>query len=81
MQERELCSRTVYVTNIDKRLEKEEVQEFFERQCGRRPKAEHAYPYYAMPCLYPSAEGDMFDTSIEGDISFHLSCLTRLIRW
>lgn len=35
VQERELCSRTVYAANIDKRLDKEHVQEFFEGLCGK----------------------------------------------
>eukprot|EP00884_Botryococcus_braunii_P023196 jgi/Botrbrau1/9560/Bobra.0089s0018.2 len=38
LQERELCSRTVYAANIDKRLEKDQVQCFFEGLCGKVTK-------------------------------------------
>lgn len=33
-EERELCSRTIYVANIDKRAERQDVQAFFENLCG-----------------------------------------------
>lgn len=32
--EREMCSRTVYCTNIDKKVTQQEVKEFFELSCG-----------------------------------------------
>lgn len=35
MQEMELCSRTVYVANIDKKVDKHDVRRFFERLCGK----------------------------------------------
>uniref|UniRef100_A0A061RRQ1 Rna binding protein n=1 Tax=Tetraselmis sp. GSL018 TaxID=582737 RepID=A0A061RRQ1_9CHLO len=34
-QERELCVRTVYAANIDKKVEKNDVRHFFESFCGR----------------------------------------------
>ncbi len=34
MEERELCSRTVYAANIDKKVDKWAVQDFFETLCG-----------------------------------------------
>lgn len=33
-EERELCSRTIYVANIDKRAERQDVKAFFENLCG-----------------------------------------------
>lgn len=36
MQERELCGRTIYAANIDKKVDRAEVQAFFERLCGER---------------------------------------------
>ncbi|KAK9822682.1 hypothetical protein WJX81_008377 [Elliptochloris bilobata] len=33
-EERELCGRTVYVANIDKKVDKQHVLAFFEKQCG-----------------------------------------------
>ena len=36
MEERELCSRTVYAANIDKKVDKWAVQDFFETLCGER---------------------------------------------
>lgn len=33
-EERERCGRTVYVTNIDKKVDKQHVLAFFEKQCG-----------------------------------------------
>ncbi|KAK4771502.1 hypothetical protein SAY87_032034 [Trapa incisa] len=33
--EREMCSRTVYCTNIDKKVSQAEVKEFFEVACGK----------------------------------------------
>lgn len=32
--EREMCSRTVYCTNIDKKVTQIEVKDFFEKECG-----------------------------------------------
>lgn len=32
--EMELCNRTIYATNIDKKVDKEDVQRFFEALCG-----------------------------------------------
>ncbi|PKI47650.1 hypothetical protein CRG98_031936 [Punica granatum] len=32
--EREMCSRTVYCTNIDKKVSQAEVKKFFESACG-----------------------------------------------
>ena len=34
VQERELCSRTVYAANIDKHVDREDVRAFFETLCG-----------------------------------------------
>lgn len=34
-EELERCSRTVYVANIDKKVEREDVRTFFEKLCGR----------------------------------------------
>lgn len=33
-EELERCSRTVYVANIDKKVEREDVRTFFEKLCG-----------------------------------------------
>lgn len=33
-EELERCSRTVYVANIDKKVEREDVRAFFEKLCG-----------------------------------------------
>ena len=33
-EERELCGRTVYVANIDKKVDKQHVLAFFEKHCG-----------------------------------------------
>ena len=33
-QERALCARTVYVANIDKKVDKEDVLAYFEKFCG-----------------------------------------------
>jgi len=33
-EELERCSRTVYVANIDKKVDREEVRLFFEKLCG-----------------------------------------------
>ena len=33
-EEREECSRTIYVANIDKRADKRDVKAFFENLCG-----------------------------------------------
>lgn len=33
-EELERCSRTVYVANIDKKVEREDVRSFFEKLCG-----------------------------------------------
>ncbi|KAK9840379.1 hypothetical protein WJX74_008812 [Apatococcus lobatus] len=33
-EERELCSRTIYVANIDKRADRKDVKAFFENLCG-----------------------------------------------
>lgn len=38
MQEMELCSRTVYVANIDKKVDKHDVKRFFESLCGKVTK-------------------------------------------
>jgi hypothetical protein len=35
-EELERCSRTVYVANIDKKVEREDVRVFFEKLCGER---------------------------------------------
>ena len=35
--ELERCSRTVYVANIDKKVDKRDVRNFFEQLCGERP--------------------------------------------
>lgn len=35
-QELERCSRTVYVANIDKKVEREDVRGFFEHLCGEQ---------------------------------------------
>ena len=35
-EERELCARTVYVANIDKKVDKEDVRVFFQALCGGR---------------------------------------------
>jgi len=37
-EERELCGRTVYAANIDKKVDRTDVQAFFETLCGRSPK-------------------------------------------
>lgn len=34
-EELERCSRTVYVANIDKKVEREDVRNFFEQLCGK----------------------------------------------
>ncbi|KAL3630082.1 Poly(A) RNA polymerase cid11 [Castilleja foliolosa] len=34
LDEQEMCSRTVYVTNIDKKVSQPDVKHFFERACG-----------------------------------------------
>lgn len=31
----ERCSRTVYVANVDKKVDKEDVRSFFEELCGK----------------------------------------------
>jgi hypothetical protein len=36
-EERELCARTVYVANIDKKVDKEDVRVFFQALCGVPP--------------------------------------------
>lgn len=38
MEEMELCSRTVYVANIDKKVDKHDVKRFFEGLCGKVTK-------------------------------------------
>lgn len=35
-EELERCSRTVYVANIDKKVEREDVRTFFEKLCGEQ---------------------------------------------
>ena len=37
-EERALCARTVYVANIDKKVDKEDVLAYFEKICGEDPK-------------------------------------------
>lgn len=39
-EELERCSRTVYVANIDKKVEREDVRTFFEKLCGESVRAE-----------------------------------------
>ena len=34
-EERELCGRTVYAANIDKKVDRTDVQAFFETLCGK----------------------------------------------
>lgn len=34
-EELERCSRTVYVANIDKKVKREDVRDFFEHLCGK----------------------------------------------
>jgi hypothetical protein len=36
-EECELCARTVYVANIDKNLDRDDVRVFFENLCGESP--------------------------------------------
>ena len=43
-EERERCGRTVYVTNIDKKVDKQHVLAFFEKQCGACRGAIQAAP-------------------------------------
>eukprot|EP00210_Caulerpa_lentillifera_P002233 g2146.t1 len=38
MEEMELCSRTVYIANIDKKVDKHDVRRFFESLCGKVTK-------------------------------------------
>jgi len=38
MEEMELCSRTVYFANIDKKVDKHDVRRFFESLCGKVTK-------------------------------------------
>lgn len=38
MEEMELCSRTVYVANIDKKVDKHDVRRFFDSLCGKVTK-------------------------------------------
>lgn len=38
MEEMELCSRTVYIANIDKKVDKHDVRNFFESLCGKVTK-------------------------------------------
>ena len=45
-EERELCARTVYVANIDKKVDKEDVRVFFQALCG-----EHTEPA-PLPCVW-----------------------------
>ena len=41
-EEREACGRTVYVANIDKKVDMQHVLAFFEKQCGTRLAAQQA---------------------------------------
>ncbi|RVW36248.1 Polyadenylate-binding protein-interacting protein 9 [Vitis vinifera] len=64
--EREMCARTVYCTNIDKKVSQAEVKNFFERACGEvsrlRLLGDHvhstriAFVEFAMVSLYDSVD-------------------------
>lgn len=41
-EELERCSRTVYVANIDKKVDREDVRAFFEQLCGAQAVAHAA---------------------------------------
>ena len=45
--ERALCARTVYVANIDKKVDKEDVLAYFEKFCGEACKPD-AVPHQAV---------------------------------
>jgi len=54
-QERELCVRTVYAGNIDKKVERKDVQNFFEGTCGTY--AHHPLAFWAWLGAPPPVPG------------------------
>ncbi|CAL5229918.1 g13341 [Coccomyxa viridis] len=45
-EERALCARTVYVANIDKKVDKEDVLAYFEKICGHVTKCRLLFDYH-----------------------------------
>ncbi len=56
-EERALCARTVYVANIDKKVDKEDVLAYFEKICGEASSLMCPPPGSCDPCTSSCATG------------------------
>jgi hypothetical protein len=56
-EELERCSRTVYVANIDKKVEREDVRTFFEKLCGEWGEGAVGGPVGCVEACMHSAQG------------------------
>lgn len=69
-EEMEQCSRTVYATNIDKKVDREDVQRFFEALCGQvcrlRLLGDHAHSTRIAFVEFASADSALAALSCSG---------------
>lgn len=68
--ERELCGRTVYAANIDKKVDRTDVQAFFESLCGML-----SVPLIRHPAPHPfDADGSVSNLQTASHASTRLLC-------